>query len=190
MKRFLLTHSAASMLFLVLSFSGSAQTLKDFFSSSETPSLFLGVDFTKNKFIDYQTANVQDIRDHQYSAINQVIIDEPKKYEINKAFHKSLVDHDLGIVNDKNVKANTEDMLSSNSADYHRFKESDVAAVVKTYDFKGKKGIGIMIVVEACSKADKGIAGWVTLIDMSTGKMLFTDRVEGKIGIGFSFRNQ
>ena len=39
------------------------------------------------------------------------------------------------------------------------------------------------------SKSDKGIAIWVTLVDMQTGNVLMTDRVEGKVGMAFGFRN-
>ncbi len=78
----------------------------------------------------------------------------------------------------KNVK--TEDIISTNSADYNRLKEADITTLVKGFDFKGKKGLGILFIVEALSKTEKAAAVWVTLIDMPAKKVLLTERIEGK----------
>ncbi|HEY4155544.1 MAG TPA: hypothetical protein VGM24_08950, partial [Puia sp.] len=39
------------------------------------------------------------------------------------------------------------------------------------------------------SKSDKAIAIWVAFVDINSKKVLLTDRVEGKVGMGFGFRN-
>ena len=39
------------------------------------------------------------------------------------------------------------------------------------------------------SKSGKSEAIWAAIVDMSSGKLLFTDRLEGKIGMGIGFRN-
>lgn len=166
-----------------------AQTLKDVFTSSETPIFYLGVDFTKTKIIDDPNANVNDIRDRQYTGINDLIITEEKKFDLKSAFHRNSLDHDLSMVDKRNEKANTEDIKSTNSADYHRLKEEDINALVRGFDFGDKKGIGLLFVMEAMSKGEKSIAMWATLIDMKSKKVLMTERVEGKLGMGFGFRN-
>jgi hypothetical protein len=168
----------------------NAQSLKDFFSNESTNALYLGIDFTKNKVIDDANANESDIRDRQYNGINDLIVTESKKYDLRSAFHRSnSVDHDLGLVNDRNTKANSADIKSTNTADFHRLKEEDIQSLVKGFDFKDKKGLGILLVSEAMSKSDKAIAIWFTIVDMNTKKVLMTDRVEGKVGMGFGFRN-
>lgn len=182
--------AAFSLIFLFLSGSAAAQSLKDFFSSESTNAVWLGIDFTKNKVIDEPTANVSDIRDRQYAGLNDLIEGEAKKYDIRKAFHRiNSVDDDLSIVNDRNPKTNGDDIRSSNTSDFHRLKEEDITSLVRGYDFKGKKGIGILMVSEAMGKTEKAIALWVAIIDMSSRKVLFTDRVEGKTAMGFGFRN-
>ena len=181
---------AALSLILLFSFTVQAQSLKDFFSNESTNVLYLGVDFTLNKFIDYATANTADIRDHQYNAINDLIVAEPKKYDIKDAFHRSNdVDHDLGLVNERNVKSNADAMLSTNTSDFHRLKEEDIRKLVKEYNFKDKKGLGILLICESMSKSGKSEAIWAAIVDMSSGKLLFTDRLEGKISMGIGFRN-
>ena len=175
----------------LLFFSGTAtfsQTAKDVFTNSETPILFLGVDFTKTKVIDELTASEFDLRDKVYPSVNEVIIGEPKKYDLKGAFHKSFIDHDLAAVIAKNSKINAEDIKSTNTADFHKLQASDIESVVKGYDFGDKKGVGLLFVTEALSKSEKAVAVWVTLIDMKTKKVLMTERMQGKVG-GFGLRN-
>ena len=166
-----------------------AQTAKDVFGNSETQILYLGIDFTKAKLIDDANANALDIRERQYAGINDLIINEPNKYDLKSAFHKSYIDHDLGLVARRNDKINAEQIKSTNTSDYHRFKEADITDLVKGFDFGDKKGVGLLFVMEAMSKSEKSAAIWVTLIDMSTKKVLMTERLEGKTGMSFGFRN-
>lgn len=167
-----------------------SQTLKDFFSNEGTNAFFVGIDFTKNKLIDVPDANTSDIRDRQYDGLNTLVVTEEKKYNLKSAFHRSnAVDHDLSLVTERNSKTDASQMSSTNSGDFHRLKEADIASLVKGFDFKGKKGLGILFVCEAMSKSEKAIAIWVTIVDMGSRKVLMTDRVEGKIGMGFGFRN-
>ncbi|MDO9372881.1 MAG: hypothetical protein Q7T76_00620 [Ferruginibacter sp.] len=170
------------------SLSVSAQSLKEVFSSSETPIFYLGVDFTLARAIDAPEPTM-DMRDRHFPAINYLIINEPKKYDLPAAFHKSAMEHDLGIVEKRNAKINTEEIKTSNTADFSRLQEADIKKLVSGWDFGGKKGVGLLIVVEAMSKAQKGASMWVTLVDMGAKKLLMTERMIGKTSIGFGFRN-
>jgi len=164
-----------------------AQTAKDVFGNSETQVLYLGIDFTKAKIIG-EHVNEFDIRGKYYPGVNDVIIAEPKKYELKSAFHKSFIDHDLGEVNVRNSKINAEDIISTNTADFHRLQNSDIESLVRGFDFGDKKGVGLLFVAEAFSKVEKSTAVWVTLVDMRSKKVLMTERMQGKAG-GFGLRN-
>ena len=164
-----------------------AQTAKDVFGNSETQILYLGIDFTKAKIIG-EHANEFDIRGKYYPGVNDVIISEPKKYELKSAFHKSFIDHDLGEVNVRNSKINAEDIISTNTADFHRLQSSDIEALVRGFDFGDKKGVGLLLVAEAFSKSEKSTAVWVTLVDMKNRRVLMTERMQAKGG-GFGLRN-
>ena len=165
----------------------SAQTLKDVFTNSETPVFYYGIDFTKAKVIDDDKANALDIRDKQFTAINQLIISESDKFDLKSAFNRSM-DHDLSSVEKRNEKVNVEEIKSTNSGDYHRLKETDIGAIVKGLDAGGKKGVGLVFIVEGMSKTEKHMSVWVTLFDPKTKKVLMTERMEGKAA-GFGFRN-
>jgi hypothetical protein len=166
----------------------TAQSAKDVFASSETPVYYLGVDFTLAKLIDAPESAIE-VRDRYYPAINDLIVYESKKYDIASAFHKTGVDHDLSLVAKRNAKINAEEIKSGNSADFNRLKESDISQLVQGWDFAGKKGVGLLLVMESMSKARKAASMWVTLVDMGTKKVLMTERMEGKTGMAFGFRN-
>lgn len=183
-----------SWLFIVLLFCGQSQsvfsqTAKDVFGNSETAITYLGIDFTKAKLIDDAGANEIDIRDRQFTGINQVVVNEPKKYDLKGAFHKSYVDHDLGPVEKRNEKTNAVQIKSSNTGDFHRLQDDDINSLVKGFDFGDKKGVGLLFVMEAMSKSQKAAAIWITLINMKTRKVLMTERVESKVSMAFGFRN-
>ena len=43
--------------------------------------------------------------------------------------------------------------------------------------------------MEGMSKSKKGASMWVTFVDVTSKKILFTERVEGEGGMAFGFRN-
>ncbi|HTN05840.1 hypothetical protein [Agriterribacter sp.] len=165
----------------------SAQTLKEFFNSSEVPLTYLGVDFTQSKVLNDIAANAMDIRDRQFAAINQVIVNEPKKYDFQKALSKSDVTNDVSFVNAKNAKIDAEKIIES-SADEVRFTKATIESIVKGYKFTGKKGIGLMFIMESMNKASAQASMYVTLVDLASGKVLLTERMTAKAA-GFGFRN-
>lgn len=181
-------------LFLVtcLSFSAAhvfSQTIKDVFNSSETQLVYLGIDFTKAKLIDDAGANEMDIRDRQFGGINQVVVNEPKRYDFIGSFRKSNIEHDLGPVGKRNLKVDAANIKSSTTSDFQRLKESDITTLVKGFDFDNKKGVGILFVMEGMSKSAKAASVWVTFIDIKSKKVLMTERIETKASSAIGFRN-
>ena len=77
------------VLFCGINSSAYSQTLKDVFSNSESPIFYLGIDFSKTKLLD--TGNPDDIRNYLYASINQLIVNEPKKYDLKGTFHKGTI---------------------------------------------------------------------------------------------------
>lgn len=167
----------------------ASQTLKEFFNDSNIPLFYLGIDFTKAKLIDDAAASETDIKDRQYTDINELIITEAKKYDVKGAFRHSNIDHDLGYVNKRNTAINAAQIKSTSSSDFHRLNADSIAALVKGFDFGSKKGVGLLIVMEAMSKSEKASASWITFVDMGAKKVLMTERVEGKALMAFGFRN-
>jgi hypothetical protein len=131
------------------------------------------------------------VRDEIIPAINALVINEPKKYDLKKAFNKSTINNSLDIVTKRNKEINAENLASVKSADYSRLKEEDIDKLVKEIDFEKKEGIGLLFIVEAMKKEDNlGFSSiWVTLVDMGANKVLMTERMIGESMGGFNYRN-
>ena len=190
MKRSVKNGFFLSLLLLAISQAGFSQTLKEFFNSDETTALYLGIDFTKAKLIDDAASDAKIVVEKELPGINELAAVDGKKESLTAAFHKKLVDHDLGPVNKRNEKIDPSQLKSTNTSDFHRLKEDDISTLVKGFDYAGKKGLGILFVMEGMSKTAKSAAIWVTFIDMTSKKMLYTERMEEKTGMfGFGFKN-
>jgi len=157
-----------------------AQKLKNFLENKDSSFLWLGVDFTQAKLIGDAAAKTHDIVDHEFTALNQVIVNEQKKYDVPGAFHREKYNTSITLVNKRNEAINGENMKSDESADFERLKPEDITKVVKSYDFTGKHGIGVMIVMEGMSKTSKSASMWVTVIDLDRKNVLMTERYIGK----------
>jgi hypothetical protein len=165
-----------------------AQTAKEIFTSSEIPVTYLGIDFTQAKLIGDAGADAIDIKNRYFSSINQVVINEPKKFELTKAFQKSNISSDLSFVEARNSKVDADKIKSSNTADDSRLNAGSIEKIVKEYNFSGKKGVGLLFIMESMNKTAENGSMYVTFIDMPARKVLFTERLTGKAG-GFGFRN-
>jgi len=166
----------------------SAQTLKAFFNSPEVPVTFLGVDFTQAKLYNDAGANVQLIQSRYYPQINQLIIDEQKKrYDIPDAFNKTAVTNDISLALDKNSKIDPEKILEVKQ-EQERLKKANIERIVKGYDFSGKKGLGMIIIMENMNKLSKDASMFFTIVDMGSKKVLFAEKVRGEAS-GIGFRN-
>ncbi len=178
-----------AFLFIVLaSNNAQAQTIKDVLNSYEIPITYLGIDFSQAKLIGDPGANPTDIKARLYTAINLVIVNEPKKYDLSAAFKKKNISNDLSFVEERNSKTDADKIKSNNITDDSRFTPAIIDNMVKAYNFKGKKGIGLLFIMESMNKAIEKGSMYVTFIDMATQKVLFTERMAGKTG-GFGFRN-
>lgn len=171
----------------VASFLGAnAQSAKDIFSADAIT--YLGVDFTKAKLMGEPAAYMPDVKNKHFPAISALPIVEPKKYKLDEYFHVATVTDDLSVSDARNAKISEDQIKSTDAGDMSRLTEKDIQAIAPSYKLAGKKGIGVVFIVEALSKTVEKGAAWVTYVDLATGKLLLTKRMEGKVG-GFGFKN-
>ena len=184
-------------LLAVLFFMGNAATsfaesIKDVFSNTETAITYLGIDYYNARLInDPGSNNTSDIKNRLFNSMNQVVVMEPKNYDLTGAFNRSNpVTNDLEAVTDRNEKTIADNITSTDPADFSRLTEANIAAEVKALSFKNKTGVGLIFIMEGMKKEAKKSYGsvWVTLIDMKTKKVLMTERMEQEAA-GFGFRN-
>lgn len=168
---------------------GQTQTAKVFFGSDSVAALYLGIDFTVARLINDANSDPKEIQYVQFEAINELMVKESKKYDIQQAYHRIQWSVDLSAVKIRNEKTPPDQLKSFNDSDLTRLKASDIGQIVQNFDFGGHNGYGILLIVEGMSKTAKKISIWFTLIDMGAKRVLSTARVEGKLGSGFGFRN-
>ena len=175
---------------LMISAVSQAQTLKDFFANESAPSTYLGLDFSLARVINDPKASPENMVDKIFPGINDLTIKEyEKRYNVGDAFRHKSMDHDLTGVTARNAKISKDAVLSTNTADATRLKEADIKALVSHLDMGGKKGIGVVFIVEAMDKSDKKFVVWPAIVNMDTHTVLLTERIAGKTGSGFSERN-
>lgn len=167
-----------------------AQTLKDFFAGESMSVTYLGLDFSKARVINDPGAMAGNMIDKVFPAMNDLTIKEyDKKFNIGEVFRHKTMDHDFTGVTADNAGIGKDDLLSTKTTDAGRLKEADVRAIVSGLNTNGKKGIGIVFIVEALDKTDKKFVVWPAIINMDTHTVLLTERVEGQTGNGFGERN-
>ena len=180
----------AAMLLLIPSFMrGQSLSAKAFFSSDTISAVYLGIDFTLAKLINDDASNAKTIQSTQFNGINDLIVKEASKYDVQDAYHRRNWTVDLEEVEARNDKANPKQLKSSDEADLTRLTANDIDNLVQNFNYGSHQGYGVLLIVEGMSKTDKRITIWFTLIDMNAKKVLTAARVEGKLGSGFGFRN-
>lgn len=165
----------------------NAQSKEDIFKK-ETPTTWLGIDFSEARYLgDPGTLDGYEMKDMFYR-INMLIISEPEKYNIAKAFYKAGVTPNTSVADAINGKVDESKIISSDYSDFTRLNEDKIKAMVKKYDMKDTKGLALVFIVEALNKTANQAAIWVTFVNASNKEVLLTERMLGKSG-GFGFRN-
>ncbi len=183
------------ILLLSVSFASFAQFNKADIFKPSADITWLGIDFSEVKFIgpatgwgDEGTKSPTEMRDKYFPAWNELIMNEPKQFKIAEAVSKTEINSAIEITADANAKMNKKEIFSENIGDFQLITEDDVQGMIKKYNFKGKTGIGFLMIAEGMSKGREEASYWVTFVDMSNKKVLLTKRMLGKAG-GFGFRN-
>jgi hypothetical protein len=173
-----------------------AQTKADIFDTSK-PITWLGLDFSQAKFIGQATKGVtgsngtvsnDEFRDSFTVQWNELFIDEIKKYDVAKATHRSSVKYAIDVTLKANRDLTKKDFYSNSPSDFKTITESNIADLIKNYDFQKNEGIGLIYIVEGMSKGQESVGVWVTFVDMKSKTVLFTTYQTAKPG-GFGFRN-
>lgn len=164
-----------------------AQTLKEFFADKATTLTYLGVDFSLTR-VQGETSTADEIH-AKFEPINTVITTEQKKYNVAEAFKRTTtINYYMDAVNKVNADANTSKIKTDNISDLSTLTPEDIAKHVKSYNLGNKTGIGLVFIMDGMSKTNKEAAMYATLINLSTKKVLLSERLSGKAQ-GFGFRN-
>lgn len=175
-------------LFIFLSFQSFGQKGMSKVFDGKTKIVFLGLDFTQARFIGkdgfedtyklktYYLANWNMLLEEEYAKYNLPLIGLNAKNYLTET-------SDLIILNDE-----IEDIKALIINGSYSIDENDVKKSVKKYKLTQANGIGVSFVVESLNKPLEKAVIWVTFVNLNTGSLLYTERMEGKAD-GFGLRN-
>ena len=151
--------------------------------------VWLGVDFSEVRYFgDEKDAVEGEAIKSVFDRINNLIVSEADKYNLERAFHNKMISTEIEAVAKVNDATDDTQILSEDKSDYSRMNPTFIQQMVKRYDVDTKQGVGVVFIVEAMDKAKPEAAIWVTYIRMSDQSVLLTKRLEEKAG-GFGLRN-
>lgn len=165
----------------------SQTSFKDYFNE-DTPLTYLGVDFTQAKVNGLTKPELEDLIERHFSSINNLVLNEPDKYKLEKFFHKYEVKTDIDQVEEHNKKIEVDNLKADGEP--KELAKNDLEKLIKGYNFSGKKGMGVIFVMEYMNKVEKSEKAvlHVVFIDMEKSKVLFSERYTTKPA-GFGVRN-
>jgi hypothetical protein len=161
------------------------QTLKEFFKDKNVPLTYLGIDFSAATIEGEPAAN--ELHD-KFELMNNVVIVEVKKYDVGGAFKRDSCKNDIDMVDKLNQASSLKKTNDVGDLEKNSLKPDDIKQHVKAYDLSGKKGIGLVFIIDGMSKTNKKTTMYVTLIDLAKKKVLLAERMTGSTG-GFGLRN-
>ncbi|MFN8284229.1 MAG: hypothetical protein U0U67_13505 [Chitinophagales bacterium] len=171
--------------FLFSFYSNKAQTAADVFSDN-VPITYVGADFTHAKYFGNGDYFDPTVLTPMAKRINNLIITEYDKYNIEKAIKKE-VRLKIDVTDALNETIDGAKMVVEKA---ENITEDEVKTIVSNYDLKGyeKTGIGMVFIVDLLDKNAVNASMWVTFFSLSTKQVIFTEQVAGEAG-GAGLRN-
>lgn len=172
-------------IFLVFSFVSKGQyTPADVFKVDNIT--WYGLDFSNIKLIGSEGfTDPYAVKNQFFDSWNNLIITETDKYDLAGFFHKSFVENDLSIVQERNMLPDPDELVIN--TDYS-LGEDEVKKIISEYDITDKEGIGLVFIMESFNKTDEKGYMWVSFFDIETKEVLLSNKMSGKVG-GFGIRN-
>ena len=165
-----------------------AQTAADVFADN-TPITYVGTDFTHARYFGNGEAFDGNVFTPLAKRINNLIITEYEKYNIEKAVKKE-VRIKIDVTDALNETVDGNKMMVEKAEEKDDLTEEKVKQIISNYDLKGydKTGIGMVFVVDLLDKNAVNASMWVTFFSLSTKQIIFTEPMVGEAG-GFGLRN-
>jgi len=171
---------------------GSKATSAPVFNADDF--VFFGVDYSKVRLIGDHghgsgtNISVDYIRDTYFNQINELILNETKKYDFSKAIGGKTLKYDFSSVFKINKAASTENMKAPTEVERHDMKI--ISQMVKEYATTqtAKSGYGMVLIADQMNKYQSTAYFFVVFFDISSKTPIFSAYVKGKAG-GFGYRN-
>ena len=171
--------------------SSQAQTIQDIFNPN-IPVTWFGIDYshvkivgTINEFGGKTPVTSTELHDKYYGEWNQLILDEPEKYNIAKMIRRPGVVKDIKMITALNAASSMDSIEAAATPYYTR---EQIQEFVSAYPIENKKGIGLVFIAECMNKSYGGAYYHVVFFKMDTKEILLQDRMQGTV-MGVGLRN-
>jgi hypothetical protein len=146
---------------------------------------FYGVDFSAASF--YGLEESEGTIKNGLCDINNLIKREPKKYDTEKYFKKSLGHYCLKSTNANNEEMNVEEMFVD-SKEQLKISQEQIESIVESLSCDENSGVGLVFIAEGLNKPDVQASYYVVFFNEDTKEIIYSKRIVEKAG-GFGFRN-
>ena len=170
--------------------SSNAQEAGDLFKVGKIK--FFGIDFSHVKLIgDFSQFNgigattPATIRDTYFPAWNNLLMEEPDKFNLKTMLRKDDVSVDLAMVTSLNAKTPMESLEGTTSPIYTK---DDIQKFIRNYSTQTRDGMAVLFVAESLNKTLKEGYFHFVLIRLTDNEILIHERIKG-IPQGMSVRN-
>jgi hypothetical protein len=176
-----------SLAFITMAVSGAiAQTPAEVLAHGSEVT-FLGIDFSGSKGVVLE-ASAEEMRDDIFPAINTLMLVEEQKYNIKKALLKSEVTNDPRETDRMNATLDVANFSVYSLKEITPLTPDVIAKMVKQYNLKGKKGIGLVFIAESLDKIHTLGTYYLVYFSMPEGKVILSKKFTGTAR-GFGLRN-
>lgn len=180
-----------TFLFAIFSVIFTVSAQNDLFHSEEI--VWYGIDFSNAKFVgefsqfaDAGIKSNKEIQVQYFPEWNDLIINEAGKYNIRKFYGFDFFANELDLVMKKNAAADINLIFDPSTP--NRLSNEKIQKMINSYNIKGKKGLGLVFIVDSFNKIEEYGYIYVTFFDQATKKVLSTNLYEGKPG-GIGVKN-
>jgi hypothetical protein len=164
------------ILFLSLAYSACAysQTAASVFTTDSI--VYYGLDFSKCRLIgDFGSGDGYAMKTKMFVQWNDLVVNEPLKYNLQTAFHKLSVFYDMNPVSVQNQKTDESSIKTPNTG--YTIDAATIQTMPGNYGPGDKKrGIGVVLIIESFDKTKELGTVYVTFFDIATKKVLFTEK--------------
>lgn len=162
----------------------NSYTTKDIFSAEKL--VYFGIDFSKVKLQGPSGfSRPEEIVSTIFPGINEVVVMESTKYNIQEAFRVKSVQYDFNCTSERNKNVDPDTLVGY---EHFTFDINTLQSMINEYTTNVSEGIGLVFVAECLSKLDTKGYYHIVLFDVATKKILLSQKAAGQAG-GIGIRN-
>lgn len=157
---------------------------KDQYKSSKIT--WFGIDYIVAHMVGQEGfSDPEKIVNVYFNAWNNFVIVEASKYDVPRYLMHENMKIDLDLVKQQNETVDPSSLVSNDETETNL---KEIAEVLSAYDFSGKEGLGVMVIVENYIKLNKEGSYIFTIFNNQSKEVLIANRYKAGAS-GFGFKN-